>query len=287
MYKNRIIYIFLLILIFQCSNPTEPEKLSPEHIGEPKSISELEQYMFHKVNEDRNKNNVPEVIWDEIVAKAGRKHAQEMVRYGYFSHWNLEGKKPCQRYTEAGGEDAVFENIWGYKLEPNKKYHDSSPCFEHVDKAEEDLMNSPLHRKNILDSCHTSVGIGIAKDSQGYIWICQEFVNDYGDYTKIPLEINVNDSVKIEGQMKEGYYITNIGIGIEELPKQMSVSELNNTAGYYIIPPSYPLFYYYGGYTKFSVTIKLHFIDKLNHIFVWTKINNKDVLISNRTIIVR
>jgi uncharacterized protein YkwD len=36
-------------------------------------------------------------------------------------------------------------------------------------------MNSPGHRANILSSRFTSIGIGAALDSRGYLWSTQNF----------------------------------------------------------------------------------------------------------------
>ena len=110
-FSNKILIAVVITLVLQCTKPTEPEEvepLDPMHSGEPRTIHELEQYTFEKVNQSRTGNGTSLIIWDDIAADAGRKHAQELANHGYLSPINLSGKGPCQCYTEAGGEDAVF-----------------------------------------------------------------------------------------------------------------------------------------------------------------------------------
>lgn len=44
-----------------------------------------------------------------------------------------------------------------------------------VSRAHSLLMNSPGHRANILSTTFTQVGLGVAKDSRGTVWVVQVF----------------------------------------------------------------------------------------------------------------
>ena len=52
------------------------------------------------------------------------------------------------------------------------------PITKHytIQYAVGDLMGSPGHRGNLLDTNYTGIGIGIAKGEDGFLYITQDFV---------------------------------------------------------------------------------------------------------------
>ena len=87
---------------------------------------------------------------------AARRHSNDMVRRGYFSHWSLSGSTPLSRirrtgYLRGARRYLVGENIaWGSGAR-------ATP--ESIVRA---WMRSPGHRANILRRRFRSVGVGIA-----------------------------------------------------------------------------------------------------------------------------
>ena len=45
-----------------------------------------------------------------------------------------------------------------------------------METAHKMLMDSPLHRENILQPKYTEIGIGVRPDSRGGIYLVQEFI---------------------------------------------------------------------------------------------------------------
>ena len=108
---------------------------------------ESERVMFSLVNEERAKFGVKVLVWDENLAKVGRNHSKDMFVRGYFSHFSLEGKDLGNRLDEAGIDYlAAGENL---ALAPT------------VSRAHTGLINSPGHRRNILDPSFGKIGIGV------------------------------------------------------------------------------------------------------------------------------
>jgi uncharacterized protein YkwD len=68
------------------------------------------KYMLELINRDRATEKLPPVELDDAACEAGQEHAKEMAANCYLSHWDMKGRKPLQRYTEAGGSDWVMEN---------------------------------------------------------------------------------------------------------------------------------------------------------------------------------
>lgn len=44
-----------------------------------------------------------------------------------------------------------------------------------VEKAQAAFLSSPGHRKNVMSSAYTKVGLGVAIDAQGYVYLTQIF----------------------------------------------------------------------------------------------------------------
>jgi uncharacterized protein YkwD len=79
---------------------------------------------------------------------AAQKHAEDMLRNNYHSHWGMDSMKPYKRYTLAGGFNYAAENIsssgkasYGYRVNPKRM----------LEEAQKGLMDIPDHRRNILN----------------------------------------------------------------------------------------------------------------------------------------
>ncbi len=104
---------------------------------------------------------------DSTLSTIARGHAADMIKRKFFDHVNPSGEDPRARARAGGYSGWVRENI-AYTIY-------SLPGSVLVEMADKDLMNSPGHRKNILDDTGQSVGIGIVYDAKGGISVCQLF----------------------------------------------------------------------------------------------------------------
>ncbi len=84
-----------------------------ENVTKP-TYEELINYALNLINEDRAKHGLAPVSLGNNIA--AQKHAEDMLKYRYISHWDSEGYKPYMRYTEYNGRGEVSENasISGY-----------------------------------------------------------------------------------------------------------------------------------------------------------------------------
>jgi uncharacterized protein YkwD len=122
-----------------------------------------EQEMFTMVNQERTKQGIGGVVFNEQLAQVGRDHCGDMFRRGYFSHYTPEGHSPFDRmdrvnisYIHAG------ENL---ALAPD------------VNLAMRGLMQSPGHRENILSPNFGKLGIGVIDGGIYGEMFCQEFTD--------------------------------------------------------------------------------------------------------------
>ncbi len=222
------------LVYFRRSAPSTAARVyAPIEEYDPDTMASL---MLDLINASRAENGLTAVNWDKTAASAGRLHAEDMVEYDYFSHWNREGLGPEHRYAQAGGQDAVMENLHSFFY----TYDDGRAApienwQEVIQNAEIGLMNSPGHRANILDPAHTNVGIGMAYNPEtGQFRLAQEFTNQYVQIVQpIPVEVELGDVVVVNGRITNNN-ISNILLDLshEPFPDSMSIEELDATNTY-------------------------------------------------------
>lgn len=122
-----------------------------------------ERQLLELVNKERASVGVPALVVDIRIVKVARDHSRDMFLRKYFSHYTPEGKDPGDRLRAGEVPYAVAgENI---AFAPD------------VDVAHQGLMNSPDHKKNILDPSFGHVGIGIIQSSKYGLMVTEDFTN--------------------------------------------------------------------------------------------------------------
>lgn len=210
--------------------------LAPQKKATAEDIAEVEKTMVDLINQDRRKNGLKPVVWDQTAADAAREHVQEEADYGFISHWTMEGVKPQQRYTLAGGLDAVQENqsvtLW---INDGFKGISKEDLLKIVTEHQTAMVNEQPpedgHRKNILDPHHTGVGIAIAVGKYG-VAMAQEFTNHYLEMKPVPKTAFPGEKITLAGRLLPGYSLTGIYAVWEELPQPLTKEELMKTHSY-------------------------------------------------------
>lgn len=129
-------------------NPILKEKVDLGFtLNEMHTDEDAEAAMFVLVNQEREKMGLRKLNLYPNASQTARKHAQDMLGKGYFSHNNLENLSPFDRLKKDGVDFlAAGENL---AFAPN------------VYLAHQGLMNSPGHRANILSPDFGKIGIGV------------------------------------------------------------------------------------------------------------------------------
>lgn len=125
---------------------------------------ETEIKMFTLINAERTNRGLKPLAFDQgKLQEAARKHGEDMLNRGYFSHYSPEGYSPFDRMQRSGVKFlAAGENL---ALAPN------------VEIAHQGLMNSPGHKANILSTDYGRVGIGVINGGVYGEMFVQEFTN--------------------------------------------------------------------------------------------------------------
>jgi len=113
-----------------------------------RNIDAARTEMLEEVNAVRRKAGAPPLKLEGHLQKAAQEHAEDMLERGYFAHESQSGTTVRERSTTAGYEwKTIGENI-------------AEGQFS-VDEVMRTWMNSPGHRKNILDPRFTELGVGL------------------------------------------------------------------------------------------------------------------------------
>jgi len=122
--------------------------------------NDSERQLFEALNRERTAQGLSVLQWDAALFKAARLHALRMANLNMLEHQLPSEPDLKERLTEAGARFSVIaENI----------AVGSTPPIIHAG-----WMDSPGHRKNILDSRLTSVGIA-AVHGPGGLFAVEDF----------------------------------------------------------------------------------------------------------------
>jgi uncharacterized protein YkwD len=146
MHLRKPIALFLLILI--------------PMLVHAKPATPSEKSLFESVNHVRKSNGLHALKWDDNLAAAARKHAQEMAKRGAVEHTFPGEPSLPSRATKAGAKFiSISENV---------------VRAANARTAHSQFMNSPNHKGNILDPDIDSIGIG-AVEHGGELFVVEDF----------------------------------------------------------------------------------------------------------------
>lgn len=158
----------------------------------PDNMSQAEQLLAY-INEARRQFDLPELPYVLELGMAAQQHVNDMANYGYTAHIGADGSHPAERliwhnYTAGYAGEAT---AWG---------------FQHAYEAVEFWINSPPHRRILLNAQATDVGVGFTTkyDAPNVWYWTAEFGNRYAvadaallRLQPIPVESELIDDVAV------------------------------------------------------------------------------------------
>lgn len=162
-------------------------------------LDELARRIHSRVNAVRTERDQEQLTWNATLAKLARRHSQDMADRDFFKHENPDGQNATERGREADFScriregDQVFtgiaENIFytypyrSYKVTRRGDRETTQYQCQYQWKTPEELareivqgwMESPGHRRNLLNPRHQTEGLGLARAEDDRIYITQNF----------------------------------------------------------------------------------------------------------------
>ncbi len=132
----------------------------------PEERKAMEQEVLDRINAIREDRRLPELRLRKDLADTARAHSRDMAARDYFSHADLTGSQPAGRVRAAGIRfRGVAENL-------TMNNNPDTPA----EQAVRDWMDSPGHRRNILDGAFLETGVGMAVSDDGRYYFTQLFL---------------------------------------------------------------------------------------------------------------
>ena len=128
---------------------------------------EIEEEVFRAVNQARVEKGLTPLQENPQLQQIARRHSEDMVTRHFFGHLNPDGQDVVDRLRAQGVKDftAAGENIFN-----GKKVAD--PAQGTV----REWLNSPGHRKNLLNPRYTAGGVGISQGEKDAIYVTQVYM---------------------------------------------------------------------------------------------------------------
>jgi uncharacterized protein YkwD len=124
--------------------------------------ADQEEALLAMVNAARQAEQSPALVRDAALDAVAERHAEAMRKLKRIAHDAGDGLPPA-RVEAAGIEVLAFGENVAHALD--------------VRRAHRALWASPSHRENLLQPRFDRVGIGIAVDPDGSIWVCEVFAD--------------------------------------------------------------------------------------------------------------
>ncbi len=147
-------YVFITFFcVFILHAGCSISKPKPSYTKSTENLKSLEYQLLDLVNKERKRAGLSLYIMDNTLQNVARAHSADMVKRDFFAHKNPDGESPFDRMTKAG--------VQYMKAAENVAYNAS------VIEIHKSLMNSPGHRKNIMNPALGKIGIGLVPFKYG------------------------------------------------------------------------------------------------------------------------
>lgn len=138
---------------------------SPPTTAPPADIAAWPYETVRILNEVRASYNLPPLGYNETLAQAAQVQANDCAERGWCSHTGSDGSDIKQRILRVGYNPASWAECWAQRQTPQGA----------IDIWMDEIPPNDPHRRTLLTTWLSEVGIGIAKTSWGYY-----FVADFG-----------------------------------------------------------------------------------------------------------
>ena len=190
-------------------------------------LTALKAELLYLNNSERVRAQVPPLA--PGTNPAAQNHAENMMSYGYRSHWDIYGLTPQMRYTLAGGTNRVMQNIAGPEPHSATSKTGLEGWRELVERVHQEFMADPEGRANVLDPLHRRLNVGLSCNDAD-CWVVQQFESGQVEFNVLPA---VSGGIfEAGGELHEGFELDGILIWYHPYPRRLSLGQLDATYRY-------------------------------------------------------
>lgn len=125
--------------------PADPAAAAAAPAEPELALTPTEQAMLDRINEVRAEYGLYPFTYNAHLEQSARRHVNDMMSNNRRSHTGSDGTSPRQRITAAGYAGSQMNEAigWGYSLDRMLNF----------------WLNSPVHRRMVLSSAYTEIGV--------------------------------------------------------------------------------------------------------------------------------
>jgi len=149
---------------------TSPAELAPSPTTAPAApppadVSAWPRETVRLINDVRARHGLPPLAYDETLARAAQAQANDCAQRGWCSHTGSDGSDIKTRILRAGYEPASWAECWAQRQTPQGA----------VDIWMDEVPPDDPHRRTLLTTWLSEIGVGVAQTTWGYY-----FIADFG-----------------------------------------------------------------------------------------------------------
>jgi len=142
------------------SSPTAAPAAPP-----PANVADWPRETVRLINEVRAQHGLPPLAYDEALAQAAQGQANDCAQRGWCSHTGSDGADIKTRVIRAGYQPASWAECWAQRQTPQGA----------VDIWMDEVPPNDPHRRTLLTTWLSEIGVGVAQTTWGYY-----FIADFG-----------------------------------------------------------------------------------------------------------
>ncbi|MGC9398021.1 MAG: LysM peptidoglycan-binding domain-containing protein [Anaerolineae bacterium] len=131
----------------------------------PADVAAWPREVARLINEVRAVHGLPPLAYNETLAAAAQAHANDCAARGWCSHTGSDGAYIKERLERVGYTGAGWAECWAQRLTPQGA----------IDIWMDEVPPNDPHRRTLLSTWLTEVGVGVAETDWGYY-----FIADFG-----------------------------------------------------------------------------------------------------------
>jgi len=113
------------------------------------------------INEVRAAHGLPPLVYNELLAVAAQAQANDCMQRGWCSHTGSDGSDIKVRVLRTGYQPSSWAECWAQRLTPQGA----------VDIWMDEIPPNDPHRRTLLTTWLSDIGVGVVKTSWGYYFI--------------------------------------------------------------------------------------------------------------------
>ncbi len=139
----------------------------------PANTDTLRQQLLALINQDRAAQNLPAYTENTALSQAANTHSSKMAQLHQLAHTLPGEADPAQRISSADPQ----MTSWGENVGFSSPQPDAWGGVQVVHKnMMAEVPPNDGHRRNLLSTTFTQIGIGIVIDDKGVVWVTEDFV---------------------------------------------------------------------------------------------------------------